>query len=221
MSLFGKLLPVRRTEVGWGELKGVIYRDFTLSYPVTVLSCVEDRPEDALPILKYWVKAQGWRRRVVEGETADGSFVCDLLPEDAAVLGSPALIGWLKAKESVIGVAAVGPRDAATELASVRSVDGQWTLCLTVRRPDPALDEGDAVLVDSNRGEICIIQRRARSWSEDMRGWCGFGRCKRGMFLDAARGSLMVKEKRLAVLFLLASYFQLVEGPFNTYSSCS
>lgn len=216
MSSSGKPLPVQQTEARWGEFAGTIFRDFTVSYPVTILSGPDERREESLPIVKYSVKGKGLKRRLVSGQTADGTFACDLLPTDAGVLGSPALVGELKALERSIGSATVGPKDTMTELATFRSAGGQWTLNLVVHRPNPAISEGDAVLLDSERGGICILQRRNFTWPEQMNSRLGFGRCKRGVFLDAAQSALTAPDKRFALLFLLVCYFQLLELPFNT-----
>jgi hypothetical protein len=216
ISSFGKPLPVQRTDRAWGELAGAIYRDFALSYPAWILSGPLDRRSEAKPVVKYTVKGKGLKRRLVTGETQFGDFVCDLVPTERAILGSPALLGELSTAGRSVGTASVGPTDSMKELGRIKAAKAEWSLSLSVSRQNPLIAEGDVSIADSEQGDIIRLQRRDYSWSEQVKSRLGFGRSKRGQFLDSAEQVLASTEKKLAALFLLVCYLQLLELPFNT-----
>lgn len=216
ISSFGKPLPVQRTDRQWGEFTGAIYRDFTLSYPATVLSGPVSHRSEAWPIVRYTIKGKGLKKRLVTGESALHDFACDLLPADQAVLGNPSLVGELRSSGTTIALASIGPSESMVELARIESATSQWTLSLKVLRRSPVVGEGDVSVVDSQFGELAKLQRRDFSWTEQTQSGLGFGRSKRGVFLDIAAQSLTSEDKKLAMVFLLACYFQLLELPFNT-----
>jgi hypothetical protein len=205
----------------WGPLKGDIYKDFALRYPACLLTGPRGDRGDALPIVTFWVKWSGLKRRYIRGRTADGEFECDLVPVDRAILGWPTLVGDLRCGGRNIGLATIGPSESMLELAYIRSSADDWSLSLHVDRKYNAVSEGDAHLVDRAVGEVVRIPRRDSSWAEEIRSGLGFGRARRGHFLGAAETSLGSGEKRLALLFLLICYFQLLELPFNTDTSSS
>ena len=216
ISFFGKQHLVQQTDNIWGGFRGAIYRDFTLWYPATILSGpIEDR-RAARPLVRYRVKGKDFKGRLVTGETGFGGFVCHLLPLERAVLGNTSLAGEIKDGERTIAFTVVGPRDSMTEIGWVKSTSGQWTLSLSVFRPNPAVQEGDAVIKDSECGEIARLERRNFSWREQIGSRLGFGRSRRGHFLPLAEPSLSTPDKARSFLFLLVCYFHLLEPSFNT-----
>jgi hypothetical protein len=158
---------------------------------------------------------------LVTGDSELGGFACELSPTDHAALGDPSLVGALQGAGRTVAFATVGPTGCMTELAKIKSATGQWTLSLSVLRQHLTVSEGDIQVVDSEFGEIVQLQRRNFSWSEQIQSGFGLRRSRRGAFLDIAEQSLTCGDKKLALLFLLVCYFQLLELPFNTDTTSS
>lgn len=215
-SLKPRLVP--RTEWVWGDLKGAIYCDFKLRYPITILSGHPDNRSEALPIVEYKVKIRGFKGCVVTGECESGQFGCDLLPIDKAILGSRSLVGELKSNGIAAGVATIGPTDDMAELGNVRSHTSNWEVSVR-RKGEKLFGEGDVVFQNSEGADIAQIVRRDGSWTEEMKSGFGFRRSKRGLFTPNAHQTLRSVEQKAAFLFLLACYLQFLEYNFNTNTS--
>lgn len=218
MILFSGRHPlVPLIDCDWGGFKGVVYRDFRLTYPVSILTggLAEDR-STALPIVTYRFKAHWPKRCLVTGECAGGQFMCDLCTLHGVFFGSATMFGELRAGEQLIGAATIGPTSDRPRgwLAEVEHPAKEWTL--SIQRVDSEAWEGDVVLADRDCGTIMEVCRYDSSWVEQIGSRFGFGRCKRGRFVGDSESILGRPDKRIATVFLAACYFQLVEPILNT-----
>lgn len=199
----------------WGDFKGYIYTDRPLRSSASVLTSPSGRRDEVRPLVKYVVKSRGINCWSVKGACKLGEFSCDLFPTDRAVLGTADLVGELQVAGRAVGNTILGAPTEMHGLGEIKSAD-KWKLALFAERRNPIVSEGDVLVLDSEYGAIVKIQRRDSTWREELQSWFGLGLCRRGVFLDNAVKALDSSDKQVALLFLLAAYFKLLELRFNT-----